>query len=81
MLHKSIQGRVIQQVMLRSVEPSRIHYQRQFIHTLDTISKNRYLEMEMCRETTNWDAMTQRFKVTFTIEHEYPSIDAVLQAI
>jgi hypothetical protein len=35
----------------------------------------------MHRETTNWDELTQRFKVTFTFEHESPSIDAVVQVI
>jgi hypothetical protein len=52
-----------------------------FIHTLDTILKNWYLELEMHRETTRWEELVQRFKVTFTFEHESPSIDAVLQAI
>jgi hypothetical protein len=51
------------------------------IHTLDTISKHWYLELEMHRETTNWDELNQRFKVTFTFEHEYPSTDAELKAI
>jgi hypothetical protein len=43
--------------------------------------KNWYLELEMHRETTRWDELVQRFKVTFTFEHESPSIDAMLQAI
>jgi hypothetical protein len=32
--------------------------------------------MEMHRETTSWDELVQRFKVTFTFEHESPLIDA-----
>jgi hypothetical protein len=52
-----------------------------FIHTLDTNPKNLYLELEMRREKTGWDELVQRFKVTFTFEHESPSIDVVLQAI
>jgi hypothetical protein len=52
-----------------------------FIHTLDTIPKNWYLELEMHRETMNWDQLIQRFKVTFTFEHESPLLDATLQAI
>jgi hypothetical protein len=52
-----------------------------FIHTLDTIPKNWYLELEMHRETTRWEDLVQRFIVTFTFKHESPSIDVVLQAI
>ena len=35
----------------------------------------------MCMETTQWEELIQRFKVTFTFEHEFPTIDAVLHAI
>ena len=52
-----------------------------FIHTLDTIPKKWYLELEMHRETVNWDQLIQRFKVTFTFEHESPLLDEALQAI
>jgi hypothetical protein len=52
-----------------------------FIHTLDTIMKNWYLDLEMCRETTRWDELVQRFEVTFTFEYESPLMDATLQAI
>jgi hypothetical protein len=52
-----------------------------FIHTLDMIPKNWYLELEMHRETTNWDELIQRFKITFTLEHEYPLLGVSLQAI
>jgi hypothetical protein len=58
-----------------------IEWMHKFIHTLDTIPKNWYLELEMHRETTRWEELIQRFRVTFTFEHESPSIDAVLQAI
>jgi hypothetical protein len=40
------------------------------IHTLEMIAKNWYLELEMHRDTTDWDYMTQRFKVTLTFENE-----------
>jgi hypothetical protein len=52
-----------------------------FIHTLNTIPKNWYLELEMCRETTNLDQLIQRFKVKFNFEHESPFVDASLQVI
>jgi len=45
------------------------------------IHKNLYLELEMHRETKNWDEITQRFKITFTFENESPLVDATLQAI
>jgi hypothetical protein len=48
---------------------------------LDTLLKNWYLELEMHRETTNWDQLIQRFKVTSTFELESPLLDATLQAI
>jgi len=49
-----------------------------FIHTLETIPKNWYLELEMHRDTADWDYMTQRFKVTFNFEHESPLVDVEL---
>jgi hypothetical protein len=33
------------------------------------------------RETTRWDELVQRFKVTFTFEHESPLTNAALQPI
>jgi hypothetical protein len=43
--------------------------------------KNWYLELEMRRETTRWEELVQRFRFTFTFEHESPTIDATLQDI
>jgi hypothetical protein len=54
---------------------------RIFIHTLDTIPKNWYLELETCRETTRWDELVQKFKVTFKFEYESPLMVATLQAV
>jgi hypothetical protein len=45
------------------------------------IPKNWYLELEMRRETVNRDKLTQRFKVTYTFEHESPLIDVALHSI
>jgi hypothetical protein len=53
----------------------------EFTHTLDMIPKNWYLELEIHRETMDWDKTNQIFKVTFTFEDEYSLIDASLQAI
>jgi hypothetical protein len=35
----------------------------------------------MCREVGRWEELIQRFKITFTFEHESSSIDVALQAI
>jgi hypothetical protein len=35
----------------------------------------------MRRETTNWDELIQRFKVTFSFKHEYIVVDSALQVI
>jgi hypothetical protein len=52
-----------------------------FAHTLDTISKNWYMELEVRRETTNWEEFTHNFKVTFSFEDDAPLIDSTLQVI
>jgi hypothetical protein len=52
-----------------------------FIHTLDTIPKNWYLELEVHRETTDWEELTHNFKVTFSFEDDAPSVDTTLQVI
>jgi len=36
---------------------SEIKWTHRFIHMLDTIPKNWYLELEMCRETTEWEGL------------------------
>jgi hypothetical protein len=35
----------------------------------------------MCRETTNSDKLSQRFKATFTFEHEYLVVSVELKVI
>ena len=36
-----------------------------FIHMLDTIPKNWYIELEMRRGIADWEEMVSNFKVTF----------------
>jgi hypothetical protein len=60
---------------------SKTEWSHRFIHTLDTIPRKWYLELEMCREKEAWEGLVQRFKVTFTFEHESPSIKSSLQTI
>jgi hypothetical protein len=43
--------------------------------------KNWYLELEVRRETTDWEELTQNFKVTFSFEDDAPLIDSTLQVI
>jgi hypothetical protein len=52
-----------------------------FVHTLDTILKNWYLELEVHRETADWEELTHNFKVTFSFEDDAPLIDSTLQVI
>jgi len=52
-----------------------------FIHTLDTLPKNWYLELEVRRGTKYWDDITHNLKVTISFEAESPLVDATLQVI
>jgi len=40
---------------------SEIEWRHKFIHTLDIIPKNWFLELEMHRETEGWEELVQRF--------------------
>jgi hypothetical protein len=48
---------------------------------LDTILKNWYLELEMRRDTTRWEELNQRTRISFTFKHDSPSIGGALKAI
>ena len=52
-----------------------------FVHTLDTIPKNWYIETELCRGSENWYLMIDGFKLTFGFEFEYPENDDALEMI
>jgi hypothetical protein len=52
-----------------------------FIHTLEGIPKNWYIDQEMHRGTTEWTTLQQNFVVTFSFEHENPNIDSALKQI
>jgi hypothetical protein len=70
----------MQHIISRSSVPKK-EYMHRFIHTLYTMPKNSYLEIEMCREAMNWDQLIQRFEVKFTFEHESPLTDVSLKDI
>ena len=50
-----------------------------FIHTLDDMSKNWYIETELRRGTVAWPLMVEGFQLTFKFEFEYPKIDQALK--
>ena len=52
-----------------------------FVHTLEGIPTNWYTNQELCRRTTRWTILQQKFTVTFSFEHEKPNIDAALKKI
>jgi hypothetical protein len=52
-----------------------------FIHTLEGIPGNWYIDQEMRRGTTKWTGLQQNFVVTFSFEHENPNIDSTLKMI
>jgi len=59
----------------------RKEWTHKFICTLDIIPKNLYIELEMPRDTTKWEYITQQLKVIFTFHNASPIISAVLHAI
>jgi hypothetical protein len=52
-----------------------------FIHTLEGIPGNWYIDQEMCRGTTEWTTLQQNFVVTFSFENENPNMDSALNLI
>jgi hypothetical protein len=46
-----------------------------FVHTLEWILANWYIDQELCIGTTNWIVLQQKFIVTFSFEHENPNMD------
>jgi hypothetical protein len=52
-----------------------------FIHTLEGIPGNWYIDQEMRRGTTEWTTLQQNFVVTFSFEHENPNMDSTLKLI
>jgi hypothetical protein len=52
-----------------------------FIHTLEMVPKNWYLELEVHRGKTDWEELTRNFKVTFRFEVESPLVNEALQVI
>jgi hypothetical protein len=52
-----------------------------FIHTLEGIPTNWYVDQELCRGTAEWTILKQNFIVTFSFEHDNPNMDLSLKRI
>jgi hypothetical protein len=52
-----------------------------FIHTLEGIPTNWYIDQELSKGTTTSTTLQQNFTITFSFEHENPNIDAALKQI
>ena len=52
-----------------------------FIHTLEGIPWNWYIDQEMCRGTTEWTSLQHNFVVNFSFEHENPNMDSRMEQI
>jgi hypothetical protein len=54
---------------------------RHFIHTLEGIPTNWYVDQELSRGTAEWTTLQQNFIVTVSFEHENPNMDLSLKQI
>lgn len=52
-----------------------------FIHTLETIHKKWYLEIELRHGIVNWASMVYGFILTFNFEENFPYIDLALETV
>lgn len=52
-----------------------------FIHTLEIIPQNWYLETELRHGTMSWEDMADGFILTFSFEDDFPCIDSALQEV
>jgi hypothetical protein len=52
-----------------------------FIHIMEGILGNWYIDHEMRKGTIEWTNLQQNFVVTFSFEHENPNMDSTLKLI
>ena len=52
-----------------------------FVHTLEGISTNWYIDQELRKGTTNQIVLQKKFIVTFSFEHENPNMHSTLKPI
>jgi hypothetical protein len=52
-----------------------------FIHTLEGIPANWYVDQELCKDTVEWTTLQKKITITFSFEHENHNIDSTLKQI
>ena len=52
-----------------------------FVHTLEPIAKNWYVEVELRHGTVSWDSLVDSFVLTFSINEVCLALDAVVRLI
>jgi hypothetical protein len=52
-----------------------------FIHTLEGIPANWYVDQELCRDSAEWTTLQHNFIFTFSFQHENPNMDSSLKQI
>lgn len=52
-----------------------------FVHTLDVIPRNWYIQLELCQEIVDWECLTEKFIATFSFEDENVIVETTLQLI
>jgi hypothetical protein len=52
-----------------------------FIHTLEGVPSNLYVDQELCRGTSKWTTLQHNFIVRFSFENENPNMDSTLKQI
>jgi hypothetical protein len=52
-----------------------------FVHTLEGIQENWYMDHELHKGTMSWTVLQHNFTIDFSFEHENPNIDATLKQI
>jgi hypothetical protein len=52
-----------------------------FVHSLDTIMKNWYVELEVHRGTGYWEELTKKLRVTLNFQNNDPLVDSTLYVI
>ena len=52
-----------------------------FVHTLEPIAKNWYVEAELHQDTVSWDCLVHSFMHTFSTNDVCPALDAAIRII
>ena len=52
-----------------------------FVHTLEPIARNWYVEAELRQDTVSWDCLVDSFVLTFSTNEVCPALDAAIRLI